>query len=37
VIGVAHQGAAKAYLVSFLNFREMVNDEIGDWPILVSW
>ena len=37
VIGVAHQGVAKAYPVSFLNFREMVNDAIGDWPILVSW
>ena len=37
VIGVAHQGSAKAYPVSFLNFREMVNDAIGDWPILVSW
>lgn len=37
VIGIAHQGTAKAYPVSFLNFREMVNDEIGDWPILVSW
>jgi hypothetical protein len=37
VIGIAHQGIAKAYPVSFLNFREMVNDKIGDWPILVSW
>lgn len=37
VIGVEHQGVAKAYPVSFLNFREMVNDQIGDWPILVSW
>ena len=37
VLGIAHQGVAKAYPVSFLNFREMVNDVIGDWPILVSW
>ena len=37
VIGVEHQGVAKAYPVSFLNFPEMVNDQIGDWPILVSW
>jgi len=28
---------AKAYPVSFLNFREMANDQIGDWPNLVSW
>jgi hypothetical protein len=37
VIGVAGGGEAKAYPVSFLNGREIVVDEIGGDPILVSW
>lgn len=37
VIGVEIGGEAKAYPVSFLTFREMVNDELGDQPILVTW
>lgn len=37
VIGVALDGEAKAYPVSFLSYREMVNDSIGDTPILVTW
>ncbi len=37
VIGVATEGRAKAYPISFLNGREMVLDEIGGDPILVSW
>jgi hypothetical protein len=37
VIGVAGGNEAKAYPVSFLNRREMVIDEIGGEPILVSW
>ncbi len=37
VIGVAGATQAKAYPVSVLNRREMVNDEIDAEPILVSW
>ncbi|RME51622.1 MAG: DUF3179 domain-containing protein [Caldilineae bacterium] len=37
VIGIAVNGEAKAYPVSVLRFREMVNDEIGGLPILVTW
>lgn len=37
VIGVASGGEAKAYPVTFLNQREMVNDDIDGWPILVTW
>jgi hypothetical protein len=37
VIGVELDGEAKAYPVSFLNFREMVIDWIGGSPVLVSW
>jgi hypothetical protein len=37
VMGVSIQGEAKAYPVSVLRFREMVNDELGGLPILVTW
>jgi hypothetical protein len=37
VIGVSTDDEAKAYPVSFLTRREMVLDEIGGDPILVSW
>ncbi len=37
VIGVSAGTDAKAYPVSFLNRREMVIDEIGGDPILVTW
>lgn len=37
VIGVAADGEAKAYPVSFLNGREMVVDSIAGIPILVTW
>ncbi len=37
VIGVAIGGEARAYPVSLLNFREMVLDQIGETPLLVSW
>lgn len=37
VMGVTLNGEAKAYNVSVLRFREMVNDELGGTPILVSW
>jgi hypothetical protein len=34
---VAFDGAAKAYPVSVLEYREMVNDELKGIPILVTW
>lgn len=37
VIGVVGTGTAKAYPVTHLNQREMVNDELDGSPILVSW
>lgn len=37
VMGVALNGEAKAYPVSVLRIREMVNDELGGLPILVTW
>jgi hypothetical protein len=37
VMGVAIDGEAKAYPVGLLNSREMVNDELGGTPILVTW
>ena len=37
VMGVAIDGEAKAYPVGLLNSREMVNDELGRTPILVTW
>ena len=37
VIGVAADGEAKAYPVSFLNRHEMVDDFIAGDPILVTW
>ena len=37
VMGVAIGGEAKAYPVSVLRFREMVDDELAGWPILVTW
>ena len=37
VIGVEIDGESKAYPVGPLNLREMVNDQIGGVPILVTW
>ena len=37
VMGVEIDGQAKAYPVSVLNSREMVNDELAGKPILVTW
>ena len=37
VMGLAIDGEAKAYPVTVLRFREMVNDEVAGWPVLVSW
>jgi hypothetical protein len=35
VIGIVHNGVAKAYPLS--RFREVVNDEIGGTPVVVTW
>jgi len=37
VMGVAIEGEAKAYPVSVLRLREMVDDELSGIPILVTW
>ncbi len=37
VMGVTVNGESKAYSVGFLTFRDMVNDELGGIPILVTW
>jgi hypothetical protein len=37
VLGVEHNGVAKAYPIKILNWHEVVNDRIGDKPIAVSW
>lgn len=37
IMGVEINGEAKAYPVGLLNYREMVNDELGGIPILVTW
>jgi hypothetical protein len=37
VIGVAIDGNAKAYPISVLRFREMVNDDLAGMHILVTW
>ncbi len=37
IMGVAWNGEAKAYPVTVLRIREMVNDEMAGVPYLVSW
>ncbi len=37
VIAVSIDGESKAYPISVLRGREMVNDELGGTPILVTW
>ncbi len=37
MLGVALDGEAKAYPISVLNSREMVNDELAEIPILATW
>ncbi len=37
IIGAAWGGEAKAYPISVLHFREMVNDELAGVPTLVTW
>lgn len=37
IIGVAWGGEAKAYSITVLRFREMVDDELAGIPTLVTW
>ena len=37
VIGISLEGESKAYPITVLRFREMVNDELGGLPILGTW
>jgi hypothetical protein len=37
VIGIALEGEAKAYPITVLRHREMVNDELAGIPTLVTW
>jgi len=37
VLGVEFAGVAKAYPVRILNWHEVLNDDVGEQPILVSW
>jgi len=37
VIGLSLEGEAKAYPITVLRFREMVNDEMAGIPTLVTW
>ncbi len=37
VMGVSINGDSRAYPIRYLRWREMVNDEVGGIPILVTW
>jgi hypothetical protein len=37
ILGVAIDGHAKAYPITVLRSREMVNDELAGIPLLVTW
>ena len=37
VIGVEFGGVAKAYPTGILTWHEVVNDTVGDKPVMVSW
>ena len=37
IIGVAHNGEAKAYPITIMGVHELGNDTIGGTPIAVSW
>lgn len=37
VLGVEFGGTAKAYPVRILNWHEVVNDDVGEQPVLISW
>lgn len=37
VLGVVHEGVAKAYSLWHLDRHEVVNDRLGDTPIAATW
>ncbi len=37
VLGVVHNGVARAYPTRILSWHELVNDDFGGDPLLVSW
>ena len=37
VMGLNINGDVRAYPVGIMRFREMVNDEVGGVPLLVTW
>ena len=37
VLGVSHNGIARAYPTRILSRHELVNDDFGGDPLLVSW
>jgi hypothetical protein len=37
VLGIATKEAAKAYPVRILNWHEVINDDVGRQPVVVSW
>lgn len=37
ILGIAFKGFAKAYPVRILNWHEVVNDDVGKQPVLISW
>jgi hypothetical protein len=37
IIGISLEGEAKAYPITVLRSREMVNDEMAGIPTLVTW
>ena len=37
VLGVVHNGIARAYPIRILSWHELVNDDFGGDPLLVSW
>ena len=37
ILGAEFGGAAKAYPVRILNWHEVVNDDVGEQPVLISW
>ena len=37
VLGVVHNGIARAYPTRILSWHELVNDDFGSDPLLVSW
>ena len=37
VLGLEFDGIAKAYPLRILNWHEVVNDDVGNQPVLVSW